>query len=89
MKKFLAAAMFVAVMGTSSSLANAELQTWCEGFAARNGVPTTPCVCIVRAIGSNAGLSAEMMKMRTIEEYHAIGSPALKVLVDPCVPPQK
>lgn len=38
-------------------------------FADSNGVPRAPCVCIVAAIGDDAALKAEMMTMRTIEQY--------------------
>jgi len=42
-----------------ASVANAELQTWCEAFADRQGAPRAPCAFIVAAIGANAELSAE------------------------------
>jgi hypothetical protein len=88
MEKLLAATAIIFALGATGSLASdAELQTWCEGFADRNGVPRTPCACIVSAIGSNATLKTEMMSMATIAQYHDTKSQALAVAVDPCVPP--
>lgn len=90
MIRLLAATALIFALGAPVSMAqDAELQTWCERFAASNGVPTTPCTCIVSAIGGNATLKAEMMRMRTIDEYHNTGSPALRTAVDPCVPPRR
>jgi hypothetical protein len=66
-----------------------ELQVWCEGFADRNGVPRTPCPCIVKAIGSNDALKSEMMSMQTIDQYFDTGSAPLRAAVDPCIPPRK
>lgn len=89
MKRLIAATLLALAMGAPASLAqDAELQTWCEGFADSNGVPRTPCSCIVSAIGSNADLKAEMMSMTTIEQYHTTGSPELHSAVDHCVPPK-
>lgn len=89
MKKLLAAAVFFAALVPSTSMANAELQTWCEGFADRQGVPRTPCACIVAAIGTNAELSGEMMTKTSIANYHETKSQALAAAVDPCVPPRR
>jgi len=66
---------------------DSEFLSWLEGFADRNGVPRAPCASIVRAIGGNAALQAEMMSMNTIDDYYAKGSPALRAAVDPVVPP--
>ncbi len=89
MKKFLALAAFLAALAPSTSIATAELQTWCEGFADRQGVPRAPCACIVAAIGANAELSAEMMRKTSISNYHETKSQALAAAVDPCVPPPR
>ena len=90
MKKLLAAAAMILALGATSSLASdSELQTWCNGFADSNGVPRTPCACIVSAIGDNAQLKAEMMALTTIAQYHETKSPALATAVDPCVPPRQ
>jgi len=89
MRKLLAAAVFFATIGSSTALANAELQTWCEGFADRQGVPRTPCACIVTAIGTNAELTREMMSKTSIANYHETKSEALAAAVDPCVPPRR
>jgi len=88
MKRLLAATALIFALGANGSMANAELQTWCEGFADRNGAPRTPCTCIVAAIGTNADLTREMMAKTTIDNYHETKSPALAALVDPCVPPR-
>jgi len=89
MKRLLAATALFVALAAPNSMANPQLQSWCEGFAAANGVPPAPCTCIVNAIGTNADLSAEMMTFRTIAEYHDNGSAALQALVDPCVPPRR
>lgn len=86
MKKLLAVTALFFALGAATATADADLQTWCNVFADSNGVPRTPCGCIVAAIGDNATLKAEMMTMQTIAQYHETGSPALKEKVDPCVP---
>lgn len=88
MKKLLAATLIMFALGAPSSLASdTELETWCNAFADSNGVPRTPCACIVAALSDNAALKAEMMSMETIAEYRSTGSAALREKVDPCVPP--
>ncbi len=90
MKKLLAATfVFIAVVGAPSAMANTALQSWCEGFADSQGVPRTPCTCIVAAIGDNEELAAEMMTKTSIANYHETKSAALAVAVDPCVPPRR
>jgi hypothetical protein len=66
-----------------------EFMTWLEGFADRNGVPRAPCAAIAKAIGPNQALAAEMMSMNSIADYYNKGSPALRAVVDPCVPPRE
>ncbi len=90
MKRLIAvAATFVMIAAAPSTMANPTLQTWCEGFADSQGVPRTPCTCIVAAIGENATLSAEMMTKTSIANYHETKSAALAAAVDPCVPPRR
>lgn len=68
---------------------DSEFKVWLEGFADRNGVPRDPCAVIAQAIGSNTALQTEMMSMQTIADYYNKGSPALRAVVDPCVPPRE
>jgi hypothetical protein len=65
-----------------------EFLTWLEGFADRNGVPRAPCPAIVKVIGPNPALQAEMMSMKSIDDYYERGSPALRAAVDQVVPPR-
>ena len=90
MKKFLAVTMISLALGAASALASdTSLETWCHNFADNQGVPRTPCACIVAAIGDNPTLSAEMMSKTSIANYHETKSPALAAAVDPCVPPRR
>lgn len=90
MKKLLAATcMFMALGATTSLASDSSLEVWCHGFADAQGVPRTPCTCIVAAIGDNPTLSAEMMSKTSIANYHETKSAALAAAGDPCVPPRR
>lgn len=90
MKKIFAATLLFLALGATSSLASdTTLETWCHGFADSQGVPRTPCACIVAAIGDNPTLSAEMMSKTSIANYHETKSAALAAAIDPCVPPRR